>query len=156
MDFESLRSSLSSLIDDKGPWLLVIVVGLVFLAFLGRKRPQPDVQGAPRLGEYWMAEVPFRDGEGAKDRPCLVLSGPHSGAYRVLYMTSQDRSEHDAFIKVDTRDWQGTVGAKSSWLQIKGIGGDEPYIDVDFGKFRRRLGAWSKHEAKTVNAALRG
>ncbi|MFW3459930.1 hypothetical protein ACN24K_03140 [Streptomyces microflavus] len=28
----------------------------------------------PRAGEVWWADVPYEDGPGSKDRPCLVLS----------------------------------------------------------------------------------
>ncbi|MEK8143470.1 type II toxin-antitoxin system PemK/MazF family toxin [Streptomyces sp. M10(2022)] len=30
--------------------------------------------GKPRPGEIWWAQVPYEDGPGSKDRPCLVLS----------------------------------------------------------------------------------
>ncbi|MEV6551565.1 type II toxin-antitoxin system PemK/MazF family toxin [Streptomyces sp. NPDC051597] len=47
----------------------------------GRVRPPGRPAGPrrapkrrPRPGEIWWAEVPYEDGPGSKDRPCLVLS----------------------------------------------------------------------------------
>ncbi|MEW2566574.1 type II toxin-antitoxin system PemK/MazF family toxin [Streptomyces sp. NPDC047070] len=44
-----------------------------------RRRPPGRADGIrrpsrPRPAEIWWANVPFEDGPGAKDRPCLVLS----------------------------------------------------------------------------------
>ncbi|MET9520626.1 type II toxin-antitoxin system PemK/MazF family toxin [Streptomyces sp. NPDC002994] len=36
----------------------------------GPRRPER----VPRAGEIWWADVPYEDGPGSKDRPCLVLS----------------------------------------------------------------------------------
>ncbi|MFD2841278.1 hypothetical protein ACFSYH_11965 [Populibacterium corticicola] len=109
---------------------------------------------APRVGEYWMADVPFRDGTGSKDRPCLVV-GTDGEMYTVLYVTSRDRSDNSAFIAINSSSWRGSVASKQSWMQVGWFGREDPRITVHFAYFRRRLGAWSAAEQRSVRAALR-
>nr|WP_240979351.1 type II toxin-antitoxin system PemK/MazF family toxin [Streptomyces sp. HNM0574] len=54
-----------------------------------RRSPAGLAPGAgPLPGEIWWAEVPYEDGPGSKDRPCLVLSVGRDGA-RVAKITSR-------------------------------------------------------------------
>ncbi|WP_443726524.1 hypothetical protein [Sanguibacter sp. A247] len=85
-----------------------------------------------------MAHVPFRDGTGSKDRPCLVVRSNH-GEYRVLYVTSQDRSADDRYVPVDTQAWRGGDGRRS-WLQTTERRDADPTIAVAREGFRRYLG----------------
>lgn len=116
-------------------------------------RDEPYLK-APRVGEYWMADVPFRDGTGSKDRPCLVV-GIAGEMYTVLYVTSRDRSDNSAFIAINSSSWRGSVANKQSWMQVGRLRREDPRITVHFAYFRRRLGAWSASEQRAVRAALR-
>ncbi|MFD6418855.1 type II toxin-antitoxin system PemK/MazF family toxin [Streptomyces sp. NPDC060194] len=60
----------------------------------GRTRPprgpsRPSSSRGPRAGDIWWAMVPYEDGAGAKDRPCLVLSVGARSA-RVAKITTRD------------------------------------------------------------------
>ncbi len=97
----------------------------------GRSATAPARLPEPR--EIWWATVPFDDGTGAKDRPCLVLRrGAHSAT--VLKITSKHHAELPGVIPLPP----GTVGDRdhrASWLEA-----DESR-EVPFGDFRRRVGA---------------
>ncbi|MFC1409932.1 type II toxin-antitoxin system PemK/MazF family toxin [Streptacidiphilus sp. N1-12] len=87
----------------------------------------------PEPREIWWAEVPFEDGPGSKDRPCLVL---HRGAVTatVLKITSKHHTERPGVLPLPP----GTVGDRehrASWLET-----DEPR-EVPLADFRRRVGA---------------
>lgn len=93
-------------------WIvLVVVVALALIASVvdgwgrgprprrgtgpgGRTRPPggparaPKRTGRPVPGEVWWATVPFEDGPGSKDRPCLVLSVRGNSA-RVAKITTK-------------------------------------------------------------------
>lgn len=97
----------------------------------GRRTGAPSRLPEPR--EIWWATVPFDDGTGAKDRPCLVL---HRGAHSaiVLKITSKHHAELPGVIPLPP----GTVGDRdhrASWLET-----DESR-EVPFTDFRRRVGA---------------
>ena len=87
----------------------------------------------PEPREIWWAQVPFEDGTGSKDRPCLVL---HRGARTatVLKITSKHHTELPGVIPLPP----GTVGDRAhraSWLET------EESREVPFADFRRRVGA---------------
>ena len=95
----------------------------------------------PEPREIWWAEVPFEDGPGSKDRPCLVLHrGAHSAT--VLKITSKHHTERPGILPLPP----GTVGdrdKRASWLET-----DESR-EVPLADFRRRVGAvdgglWSR------------
>jgi len=105
----------------------------------GSSRPAPA--GPPRTApsrlpqprEIWWADVPFEDGPGSKDRPCLVL---HRGARTatVLKITSKHHTERPGVLPLPP----GSVGdrdRRASWLET-----DEPR-EVPLDHFRRRVGA---------------
>ncbi|MFD8009978.1 type II toxin-antitoxin system PemK/MazF family toxin [Streptomyces sp. NPDC058955] len=104
----------------------------------GRTRPpgRPAVRkpGArePRAREIWWAEVPFEDGPGAKDRPCLVLSVRGDLAL-VAKITSKYHDERPGVIALPP----GAVGdarGRPSFLET------DELRDVPLGEFRRRVG----------------
>ncbi|MFB7214623.1 type II toxin-antitoxin system PemK/MazF family toxin [Streptomyces sp. NPDC056255] len=86
----------------------------------------------PRPGEIWWAEVPYEDGPGAKDRPCLVLSVRGDSAL-VAKITSKYREERPGVIALPA----GTVGdarGRASFLET------DELREVAVRGFRRRVG----------------
>ncbi|PWI45297.1 type II toxin-antitoxin system PemK/MazF family toxin [Streptomyces sp. ICBB 8177] len=105
-------------------------------------RPSGAVAGVgPRPGEIWWAEVPYEDGPGAKDRPCLVLS-VRGEAARVVKITSKYHGELPGVIALPP----GAVGdarGRTSYLET------EETRQVPLHGFRRRVGpldpaVWSR------------
>lgn len=130
-----------------GIWAVVAVVVAIIVLLAVREL------GGPRPGEFWMADVPFRSGDGSKDRPCYVVgrAGPH---VRVLYVTSQDRSNDDRYVRVDTSGWSGGVRGRTSWMQVAERRGVDPCLIVRRRAFRRRLARASRAERRVVASAL--
>ncbi|MEU8761203.1 type II toxin-antitoxin system PemK/MazF family toxin [Streptomyces sp. NPDC048659] len=86
----------------------------------------------PRPGEIWWAEVPFEDGPGSKDRPCLVL-GVRGERALVAKITSKYHDERPGVIALPP----GSVGdaqGRPSFLETDELR-DVPVVD-----FRRRVG----------------
>ncbi|QIK82218.1 hypothetical protein [Sanguibacter sp. HDW7] len=142
---EMLRSLVSLVTEQPlvalGILALLLLVALVALrgSRAPQRGPRRGVPKYPSVGEYWMAWVPFRDGSGGKDRPCLVV-GVGATSARVLYVTSQDRSADDRYVPVDTPAWRGRQH-RPSWLQTTENHGADPTIKVRIGDFRRYLGS---------------
>ncbi|MFJ7194914.1 MULTISPECIES: type II toxin-antitoxin system PemK/MazF family toxin [unclassified Streptomyces] len=104
----------------------------------GRTRPPAGPgRGAgpergPRPGEIWWAEVPYEDGPGAKDRPCLVLS-VRGGSALVAKITSKRHEGRTGVIALPA----GTVGdaqGRASFLET------DELREVAVRGFRRRVG----------------
>ncbi|MER5742521.1 type II toxin-antitoxin system PemK/MazF family toxin [Streptomyces sp. NPDC002225] len=101
----------------------------------GAGRGPDRAEGAgrgPRAGEIWWAEVPYEDGPGAKDRPCLVLS-VRGGSARVAKITSKHHAERPGVIALPA----GAVGdarGRASYLET------DELRDVAVRAFRRRVG----------------
>ncbi|MFB6870892.1 type II toxin-antitoxin system PemK/MazF family toxin [Streptomyces sp. NPDC056323] len=104
----------------------------------GRTRPPagpgrgPGPEHRPRPGEIWWAEVPYEDGPGAKDRPCLVLSVRGDSAL-VAKITSKYHEERPGVIALPA----GTVGdalGRASFLET------DELREVAVRGFRRRVG----------------
>ncbi|MDQ1010535.1 mRNA-degrading endonuclease toxin of MazEF toxin-antitoxin module [Streptomyces sp. V4I23] len=141
---------------DTSWWLAVIAVVVVALVVAvsdglgrgtrrptGRRRPpaRPGERvrervgrpkGRPSPGEIWWADVPYEDGPGSKDRPCLVLS-VRGGTALVAKITSRYRDESPGMIALPP----GTVGdarGRPSFLET------DELRDVRVGEFRRRVG----------------
>ncbi|MEU1126320.1 type II toxin-antitoxin system PemK/MazF family toxin [Streptomyces sp. NPDC005899] len=96
-----------------------------------RRRTRPH--GKPRPGEIWWADVPFEDGPGSKDRPCLVLS-VRGGTAVVAKITSKHHEERPGVIALPS----GTVGdarGRPSYLET------DELRDVAVSGFRRRAGS---------------
>ncbi|WOX24133.1 type II toxin-antitoxin system PemK/MazF family toxin [Streptomyces solicathayae] len=98
-------------------------------------RPRGAVRAparAPRPGEIWWAEVPYEDGPGSKDRPCLVLSLRGDRAL-VAKITSKYHDERPGVIALPP----GSVGdaqGRPSFLET------DELREVEVAEFRRRVG----------------
>ncbi|WP_406394854.1 type II toxin-antitoxin system PemK/MazF family toxin [Streptomyces sp. NBC_00887] len=94
------------------------------------RRPRPGA--VPRPGEIWWAEVPYEDGPGSKDRPCLVLS-VRGGTAVVAKITSKHHEERPGVIALPP----GAVGdarGRRSFLET------DELRDVAVSGFRRKAG----------------
>ncbi|MFE1907068.1 type II toxin-antitoxin system PemK/MazF family toxin [Streptomyces gardneri] len=135
----------------------VVVIALVVVVADGRKRanrkpagrgrgrapertrppgrptgPRPAPARLPRAGEIWWADVPFEDGPGSKDRPCLVLTVRGDNAL-VAKITSKYHDERPGVIALPP----GAVGdaqGRPSFLET------DELRDVPVRDFRRRAG----------------
>ncbi|GGU63989.1 type II toxin-antitoxin system PemK/MazF family toxin [Streptomyces lavendofoliae] len=101
----------------------------------GRTRPPARPGGrAPRArpgaGEIWWADVPYEDGPGSKDRPCLVLAVRGDTAL-VAKITSRYRDERPGVIALRP-DAVGDARGRPSFLET------DELRDVPLGRFRRR------------------
>ncbi|WP_030568820.1 type II toxin-antitoxin system PemK/MazF family toxin [Streptomyces aureocirculatus] len=95
------------------------------------ERERPSLP-RPRAGEIWWARVPYEDGGGGKDRPCLVL-GARGGRVRVAKITSGYRDERGGVIPLPP----GSVGdarGRPSFLETDEV------REVPVRDFRRRAG----------------
>ncbi|MCX5412274.1 type II toxin-antitoxin system PemK/MazF family toxin [Streptomyces sp. NBC_00059] len=95
-----------------------------------RKKGRPH--GDPRPGEIWWADVPYEDGPGSKDRPCLVLS-VRNGTAVVAKITSKHHEERPGVIALPP----GAVGdarGRQSFLET------DELRDVAVSGFRRKAG----------------
>ncbi|WP_431788167.1 type II toxin-antitoxin system PemK/MazF family toxin [Streptomyces sp. G9] len=99
-------------------------------------RPSSDAR-VPRAGEVWWADVPYEDGPGSKDRPCLVISVRGRGRGRtalVAKITSKHHEERPGVIALPA----GAVGdrrGRQSFLET------DELREVRIASFRRRVGA---------------
>lgn len=132
-------------------WRYVVAVVAGLLMFIGSLH---GFRRGPRVGEFWMAQIPFAEGGGSKDRPCLVVNR-RGATCSVLYVTSQNKSDDGNYISVDNSSWSGNVGKKPSWMRIAQRNGSDPKITVSRKHFRRKLGQISKVDrAALTNAGL--
>ncbi|MFJ2189542.1 type II toxin-antitoxin system PemK/MazF family toxin [Kitasatospora sp. NPDC087861] len=131
-----------------GIWVALAAAGVVLLAFVvsalvrrGRPAPAPSAprprpakgRPAPAPQEIWWAEVPFEDGPGAKDRPCLVLR-VHGRTATVAKITSKHHADRPGVLPLPP----GSVGdrqGRTSWLET------DELREVPLSAFRRRAGA---------------
>ncbi|MDH6142547.1 MULTISPECIES: type II toxin-antitoxin system PemK/MazF family toxin [Kitasatospora] len=98
--------------------------------------------GTPAPREIWWAEVPFEDGPGHKDRPCLVLS-VHGRSATVVKITSKHHQRPGVLALPP-----GSVGdreGRASWLET------DELREVALTAFRRRVGlvdapTWARTE----------
>jgi mRNA-degrading endonuclease toxin of MazEF toxin-antitoxin module len=94
--------------------------------------PRREPKRRPLPGEIWWADVPYEDGPGSKDRPCLVLSA-RGGTVLVAKITSKYRDERVGVIALPP----GTVGdtqGRPSFLET------DELREMRLGEFRRRVG----------------
>jgi hypothetical protein len=87
----------------------------------------------PAPFSYWYAMVPFEHGDGAKERPVLVLRLEGTNA-RVLKITSKAKAGRTNWRRLDTSRWDRPGQREGSWLQTDKV------ITVPLGDFRRCLG----------------
>ncbi|SEQ30738.1 PemK-like, MazF-like toxin of type II toxin-antitoxin system [Streptomyces sp. yr375] len=98
----------------------------------GRTTQRYGVGGHPRPAEIWWANVPFEDGPGAKDRPCLVLM-VRGDRVTVAKITSKYHDERAGVIPLPP----GAVGdaqGRPSFLET------DELRQVRVRDFRRRVG----------------
>ncbi|MEU9847359.1 type II toxin-antitoxin system PemK/MazF family toxin [Streptomyces sp. NPDC047985] len=104
----------------------------------GRTRPAagpgrvPEKGRGPRPGEIWWAEVPYEDGPGVKDRPCLVLR-VRGGSALVAKITSKNHGGRPGVVALPA----GAVGdarGRASFLET------DELREVAVRVFRRRVG----------------
>ncbi|MEV0319117.1 type II toxin-antitoxin system PemK/MazF family toxin [Streptomyces sp. NPDC050658] len=94
----------------------------------GARGPMPG----PRPAEIWWARVPYEDGPGGKDRPCLVLSVRGETAV-VAKITSKYHDERPGVIPLPPGSVGDTHG-RPSFLET------DELRDVPVWEFRRRAG----------------
>lgn len=87
----------------------------------------------PRRGEVWWAEVPFEDGPGSKDRPCLVLAVRGTSA-RVAKITTKRHGELPGVLALPAGTVDDAAG-RQSYLETGEL------RDVPLPAFRRHAGA---------------
>ncbi|MFD3376258.1 MULTISPECIES: type II toxin-antitoxin system PemK/MazF family toxin [unclassified Streptomyces] len=87
----------------------------------------------PRPAEIWWANVPFEDGPGAKDRPCLVLSVRGRTAV-VAKITSKNHDERRAGVIPLPPGSVGDARGRASFLETDELRG------LPVRDFRRRVG----------------
>ncbi|MFJ5263561.1 type II toxin-antitoxin system PemK/MazF family toxin [Streptomyces sp. NPDC088387] len=135
---------------DTSWWLAVAAVVLLALVAAlvdgwgrgrrpsGRSSRPPGRPGArstrtrPRPAEIWWANVPYEDGPGAKDRPCLVLA-VHGRRVTVAKITTKYHEERSGVIPLPP----GAVGdaqGRPSYLET------DELRQVPVADFRRRVG----------------
>ncbi|MEU6145199.1 type II toxin-antitoxin system PemK/MazF family toxin [Streptomyces sp. NPDC047081] len=88
--------------------------------------------GRPKPAEIWWANVPYEDGPGTKDRPCLVLV-VHGERATVAKITSKYHDERAGVIPLPP----GAVGdaqGRASFLET------DELREVPVWEFRRRVG----------------
>ncbi|MFF1710768.1 type II toxin-antitoxin system PemK/MazF family toxin [Streptomyces sp. NPDC058268] len=98
----------------------------------GRPRGPRRRPPAPKPAEIWWARVPYEDGPGGKDRPCLVLS-VRGGSAVVAKITSKYHDERPGVIPLPP----GSVGdarGRASFLET------DELRDVPVREFRRQAG----------------
>lgn len=86
----------------------------------------------PQPGEIWWAMVPYEDGPGAKDRPCLVLS-VRGRTVLVAKITSKFHEERPGVIPLPP-EAVGDADGRRSFLET------DELRKVDTKAFRRRVG----------------
>lgn len=94
--------------------------------------PRKAPSRLPRAGEIWWADVPFEDGPGSKDRPCLVLS-LRGDSVLVAKITSKYHDERPGVIPLPP----GAVGdaqGRPSFLET------DELREVPMSDFRRKVG----------------
>ncbi|MFB7617700.1 type II toxin-antitoxin system PemK/MazF family toxin [Kitasatospora sp. NPDC056181] len=127
-----------------GIWVVLAVAGVAVLALavLRRSRKAPAAPRArprpakgrpgPAPQEIWWAQVPFEDGPGVKDRPCLVLR-VNGRTATVAKITSKHHADRPGVLPLPP----GSVGdrqGRTSWLET------DELREVPLADFRRRAG----------------
>ncbi|WP_329217770.1 type II toxin-antitoxin system PemK/MazF family toxin [Streptomyces sp. NBC_01485] len=98
----------------------------------GRSTQKYGLAGHPQPAEIWWANVPFEDGPGTKDRPCLVLM-VRGDRVTVAKITSKYHDERAGVIPLPP----GAVGdaqGRPSFLET------DELRQVRVRDFRRRVG----------------
>jgi hypothetical protein len=122
--------------------LLLVVVAAVVSALVKTLTGRPAGRGgkvpphratAPTPFSYWYALVPFEHGDGAKERPVLVLHLEGTNA-RVLKVTSKPKAGRTNWRRIASAGWDRPGQRQGSWLQTDKVS------TVPLAGFRRCLG----------------
>jgi mRNA-degrading endonuclease toxin of MazEF toxin-antitoxin module len=139
-------------------WLAVVavmVLGLIAALVDGRARSrrvpgrrarraaETGRERVPRRGEVWWADVPYEDGDGSKDRPCLVLSVRGQTA-RVAKITSRQHEELPGVVPLPAGAVDDAAG-RQSYLQ------SDELREVALNAFRRHAGTVDSRFMKGLN-----
>ncbi|MEE1785937.1 type II toxin-antitoxin system PemK/MazF family toxin [Streptomyces sp. SP17BM10] len=111
-----------------------------------KPRPAGSTRSGPAPQEIWWAEVPFEDGPGSKDRPCLVLRVDGRTA-TVAKITSKHHAERPGVLPLPP----GSVGdgqGRTSWLET------DELRRVPLSAFRRRAGTVDRQVWARAQRAL--
>jgi hypothetical protein len=111
----------------------VLVEKLTRRHFGRRTRATPRRAATPSPFSYWYALVPFERGDGAKERPVLVLRLEDTTA-RVLKVTSKAKPGRVNYRRIDTSRWDRPGRGDGSWLQTDKV------TTIPLASFRRCLG----------------
>ncbi|MFC8671014.1 type II toxin-antitoxin system PemK/MazF family toxin [Streptomyces sp. NPDC057199] len=98
-----------------------------------RRSSRPSRSSRPQPAEIWWANVPYEDGPGAKDRPCLVLSVRGRTAV-VAKITSKNHDERRAGVIPLPPGSVGDARGRASFLETDELRG------LPVRDFRRRVG----------------
>jgi mRNA-degrading endonuclease toxin of MazEF toxin-antitoxin module len=116
--------------------LLLLIAPFVIIEKLRERRSRAKVRtrtgSVPAPREVWWADVPFEDGPGSKDRPCLVLKTKGRTAV-VAKITSKDHSGRPGVIPLP-RGMVGDRQGRAGWLET------DELREVPMADFRRRVG----------------
>ena len=122
---------------------LGLVVAAVRIAF--RRRPSaPPAQRIPAGTVVW-AMIPFEDGTGAKDRPCLVL-GSQGRDLALVKLTTRDKTHRRDCLALGVSSWDRA--RRPSWAVCDRI----IYLDPAQVRSTGRRGRISDEQ----HAAVRG
>ncbi|MFI9822381.1 type II toxin-antitoxin system PemK/MazF family toxin [Streptomyces sp. NPDC052013] len=115
--------------------LLALVATLVDGWGRGRRALERGARAAhrPRPAEIWWAGVPYEDGPGAKDRPCLVLA-VHGRRATVAKITSKYREGRTGSVIPLPPGSVGDPRGRASYLETGEL------REVQVRDFRRRVG----------------
>ncbi|WP_224282818.1 type II toxin-antitoxin system PemK/MazF family toxin, partial [Streptomyces sp. LS1784] len=108
----------------------------------------PRTGAGPEPQEIWWAQVPFEDGPGSKDRPCLVLR-VHGRTATVAKITSKHHAERPGVLPLPP----GSVGDRqdrTSWLET------DELREVPLSAFRRRAGTVDRQVWARTRKVLEG
>ncbi|MFJ9951098.1 type II toxin-antitoxin system PemK/MazF family toxin [Kitasatospora sp. NPDC091207] len=108
--------------------------------------PRRGRAGAPAPQEIWWAKVPFEDGPGAKDRPCLVLR-VNGRTATVAKITSKHHADRPGVLSLPPGS-AGDRAGRSSWLET------DELRDVPLRHFRRRAGTVDRQIWDRVQQAV--
>ena len=109
-------------LTDLDPTIVLVLLGVAVLiataaARRSRRRgptTRRTTRATPRVGDVWWADVPFEDGTGSKDRPCVVVE-THGFRSVVLYITSTDKSGRPGWVALPRQGWSPKPG--TSWVR---------------------------------------
>lgn len=125
MGSRAASEPLLATVSDLDPTVVAALLGVALLVLWrtlrparqrGSRRPSTrrTTRTQPLVGDVWWADVPFEDGTGSKDRPCVVVE-THGLRPVVLYVTSTDKAGRPGWLAMPRQGWSPKPG--TSWLR---------------------------------------